>query len=337
MYELNEEESTRKGAIAICDENQILSQIDETAGILDMKFSKNLLACALSSGDLSLYEYDHENITLKQLHHTALTNNYSGQAPDEGLALSLCWNSQRTAIGVSSEKSSLLFYTLTPTGLQLTTLIPSAHLFHNEPVPAWIITSSPHQPDLFLSGGDDCCMKLWDLKQNSSLPIFISSSKHFQAGVTSAQWHPSLEHIFAVGSYDQTVKIWDQRSCRQPLCEMDTGGGVWRIKWAIATPTSQQHFLAIASMQGGSGVYCWDQSSLHRINQQMDSNPNRLVYGIDWLSFHDPAAHMTTGSGAEGGGWEGEREADAAVQWKIATCSFYDNLVQTWDSGHLSR
>jgi diphthine methyl ester acylhydrolase len=327
MYELNEEESNRKGAIAICDENGILSQLEESSGILDMKFAENLLACALSTGDISLYEYHHNQRRL-----TLLSRTSSGRS--EGLALSLCWY-QQTKVSISSQNGSLLFYSLTSSGLQLDSVISSAHLFHGEPVPAWIIASSPHQPDLYLSGGDDCCLKLWDLKQNHSVPLWISS-KHFQAGVTSAQWHPHLEHIFAVGSYDQTVSIWDQRNSRQPLCEMDTGGGVWRIKWA------PDNHLAIASMQGGSGVYQWNPSeespspspsSLQIIDQQLDSNPNRLVYGIDWISC------PSTGGEGRGGGVRGEEAGAASARpWKIATCSFYDNLIQVWDSkSRLSR
>ncbi len=47
----------------------------------------------------------------------------------------------------------------------------------------------------------------------------------------SIAFHPHAEHIFAHGSYDQTVHCWDIRSMASPLSSVDTGGGVWRLKW----------------------------------------------------------------------------------------------------------
>jgi diphthine methyl ester acylhydrolase len=301
LYELDEEESCRKGGIAICNENEILECQEISHGILDMKFlNDHILACALSNGDILLYR--HENETLSQFH---LCDN----GRSEGLALSLSWNHSviNSKLAVSTQNGSLLFYSLTASGLQEETMISNAHSLHGEIVPAWIVAMSPHREDILLSGGDDCCMKLWDLRINPSSAI-SSSRKHYTAGVTSAQWHPTDENIFAVGSYDATMKIWDYRAYREPLCEVDTGGGVWRIKWATG-----RNLLAVASMQGGSGIYRWDDSTqtIETIAQQVDPNPNRLVYGVDWLTT--------------------EENEDEIVCWKIATCSFYDNLVQIWD------
>ena len=134
-----------------------------------------------------------------------------------------------------------LIYSLTSSDLQLTSSILNAHQLNNEKIPAWIVSSSPYNDSLLLSGGDDCSLKLWDLRLNNTsstsstsppIPIF-KTSKHYTAGVTSAQWHPYQEEIFAVGSYDNTFKIWDIRQLRNPLSEIETNGGVWRIKWNI--------------------------------------------------------------------------------------------------------
>lgn len=81
---------------------------------------------------------------------------------------------------------------------------------------------------MLLSGGDDCCLKLWDLRCPHS-PTH-SLAKHFTAGVTSAQWCPreSQEHLFAAGSYDGSIALWDRRMQRQaPLAALVSG--VWCV------------------------------------------------------------------------------------------------------------
>jgi diphthamide biosynthesis protein 7 len=332
MYELNEETSLRKGALAICiggekerDCNQdaegktennpderILYEREMESGVLDMKFAENILACSLANGKIALFDYHDRTLS-------DLTECSSGES--EGLALSLSWDhptSERSKIAVSTQMGSLLFYTLLPTGLELTSTISEAHLLQGEKIPAWIVAYSVHNDSIFLSGGDDCCMKLWDLRVNTTSSTY-SSSKHYSAGVTSAQWHPTSEHIFAVGSYDGTMKIWDRRSLRSPLFDMDTGGGVWRIKWK-QTVDSQFDYLAVASMQAGSGIYRWDShlQKLSVVNLQSDDSPNRLIYGIDWLSLR---SHK-----------EMKDSCEKEIEWSVVTCSFYDNLIQRWNS-----
>jgi diphthamide biosynthesis protein 7 len=46
-------------------------------------------------------------------------------------------------------------------------------------------------------GGDDLKMKAWDIRQGFLSPIFVN--KHFEAGVTTIQSHPFVEHLVAVG------------------------------------------------------------------------------------------------------------------------------------------
>ncbi|KNC70212.1 hypothetical protein SARC_17266, partial [Sphaeroforma arctica JP610] len=35
--------------------------------------------------------------------------------------------------------------------------------------------------------------------------------------------------------YDEKVMVWDTRVPKQPLSELDMGGGVWRIKWVCGS------------------------------------------------------------------------------------------------------
>lgn len=95
-----------------------------------------------------------------------------------------------------------------------------AHMMMGEPMPVWIVCFDPHSKNTLITGGDDCIMKLWDIRQGT-VPTQIS--KTHGAGVTSAQWHPTQEHVFASGSYDEYLRIWDQRNLRKPVAEIHTG------------------------------------------------------------------------------------------------------------------
>ena len=98
--------------------------------------------------------------------------------------------------------------------------ISNAHTMHGEPMPAWIVAFNHHKKHTLVSGGDDCLMKMWDIRCSSS-PTAVN--KTHQAGVTSAQWHPNREYVFASGSYDEYLRVWDSRSLRSPVAELHTG------------------------------------------------------------------------------------------------------------------
>jgi diphthine methyl ester acylhydrolase len=65
--------------------------------------------------------------------------------------------------------------------------------------------------------------------------------------VCSIQSSHLREHIFATGSYDEHLFIWDSRKMKVPLIDHHLGGGVWRVKWH---PTDPNRILT-ASMHNG--------------------------------------------------------------------------------------
>jgi diphthamide biosynthesis protein 7 len=82
----------------------------------------------------------------------------------------------------------------------------------------------------------------------------------FEAGVTAISSHPYLDNIFAVGSYDEHVRLYDYRKMDEPLSKVSVGGGVWRIKWhpstwsGDCTESSCLRKLLVAAMHGGCRV-----------------------------------------------------------------------------------
>ncbi|XP_026685917.1 glutamate-rich WD repeat-containing protein 1 [Diaphorina citri] len=61
---------------------------------------------------------------------------------------------------------------------------------------------------LIVSGGDDGCIHVWDLrrfKKGSSVATF----KHHTAPVTTVEWHPTESSTFASGGADDQIALWD--------------------------------------------------------------------------------------------------------------------------------
>ena len=52
-------------------------------------------------------------------------------------------------------------------------------------------------------GGDDLKLKAWDIRQGFVQPMFIN--RRFEAGVTTIQSHPFVEHLIAVGRSEVTA------------------------------------------------------------------------------------------------------------------------------------
>jgi diphthine methyl ester acylhydrolase len=127
-------------------------------------------------------------------------------------------------------------------------------------------------------------------------------------GVTTIHCHPHNSNLLAVGSYDETVRVWDKRNMRAEVASVGTGGGVWRLKWHPHDPTS----LLSASMRGGFHVLSFDvertqsEQGVLRIEHSYTEPHDvlKLAYGVDWCAA------------------EGSRS--------VGCCSFYDRLFSIW-------
>lgn len=112
---------------------------------------------------------------------------------------------------------------------------------------------------------------------------------------------------------------------------------MWRTKWNILHDKSS--FLFLSCMQGGSTIVEYDgisKTSIARIQQKDEKNDNHLAYGIDVInikplkdpeSFHQEEHSLKTKK-------EGDRDFSGSrgLTVTVASCSFYDNLVQVWDA-----
>lgn len=159
----------------------------------------------------------------------------------------------------------------------------------------------------------------------------------FDAGVTTIQSNPHIEHIFAVGrfedgsrfshnsqvrslvtfsSYDSTVRIFDARQTQRPVIETNVGGGAWRVKWH--PQIERKNDLLVACMHDGFKVVrfssvegetagSFTSSEIASRNDEHES----LAYGADWgvaKVADDGTSELTV----------------------IAGCSFYDHRLSVW-------
>ena len=120
--------------------------------------------------------------------------------------------------------------------------IRDAHVLMGENVPAWITTFDQFHANIIASGGDDSCLRIWDLRMQHEAGTTADSasfgekggtmaecsaknSKTHRSGVTSLQYHPSREHILVSGSYDGLVRVWDCRKLKHPLTTLTREAG----------------------------------------------------------------------------------------------------------------
>ena len=130
-------------------------------------------------------------------------------------------NGSSANITVSTQHGSVIVYKLSSENEFSELLhIRNAHQMCGESMPVWITCFDPHSKNILVTGGDDCMMKLWDIRQGDCP---THTNKGHNAGVTSAQWHPTDEHVFASGSYDENLRIWDHRVMRCPISEIHVG------------------------------------------------------------------------------------------------------------------
>ena len=262
QYELDENSeggASRGGSIHVCTINSESNSLSVTttdckSGVLDLKVAGDYVASAQSDSSLCIHQILKENegggtscfADFSPLH---LKEIVTITEEDEGLFLSVDWDLGYTIdktntsgpgdcrlvrrcsaseiglinsnIAVSTQEGSLIVYELSnERQLSKTFKVSMAHQMFGQAMPAWIVCFDPHTKKTLVSGGDDCLMKLWDLRQGS---VPTHTNKGHSAGVTSAQWHPQQENIFATGSYDEYLRIWDNRALRSPVAEIHAG------------------------------------------------------------------------------------------------------------------
>lgn len=181
---------------------------------------------------------------------------------------------------------------------------------HTTPTEVWsaCFAAFSNNNMVVLSGGDDMKLKLWDVRSlvtTDNKPMQVL--QHFEAGVTCISTNPTRTYICVVGSYDETIALYDVRKACTPLVHSEPlGGGIWRIKWH---PHNHNRLL-VAAMHGGCLIGEFQESKF-TVTKEFTKHES-MVYGADWLvSCCANDEDLVEGA---------------------ASCSFYDRAVYLWDT-----
>lgn len=290
-----------------------------TNAVLDMKWYKQyggttttsnatagnnaILTVADSKGEAHFYNLVNERLA----HQNRLV------IDAKSLALSTDWSktAEPHQIAYSMSSGDLCI-------VQLTESEPTiVHNWKGHSLEAWIIACDYENGNLLYSGADDCRLKVWDQRMGFDNACF--TSKYHEMGVCSIQANPVRKHVFASGSYDESVVLWDNRSMKTPLCEFKTGGGVWRLKWH---PHHSNVILAACMRNGYKVIEYNSDLSVAECLCSYETHKS-LAYGADWC----------LNAGLSGSAWEVNGTGSAVDRLKgskIASCSFYDKLLTVW-------
>ncbi|CEL92939.1 unnamed protein product [Vitrella brassicaformis CCMP3155] len=80
--------------------------------------------------------------------------------------------------------------------------IPHAH-----PRDVNVLSWNPSVGELLLTGADDGCFKVWDIRNTSVGPM--ANFHWHKEPITSVDWHPTDQACLVVSAADNTVSIWD--------------------------------------------------------------------------------------------------------------------------------
>uniref|UniRef100_A0A182JQF1 methylated diphthine methylhydrolase n=1 Tax=Anopheles christyi TaxID=43041 RepID=A0A182JQF1_9DIPT len=309
QHERDEEPSSanRKGRILLhrfgapdadtTDDSLTLLQTIERSAVLDQKWNprvNNQLAAAGADGTVAIYALT-DTTGPVQLEPKATAKLAGDETENRNLlALALDWSPDGNRIVVSDSHGCVEMLSF-ENGLQ------TVHSWKVHSYEAWTCAFSRHNENIVFSGGDDCFLCAHDVRCPCE-PIMKGKNKTHSAGVTSLLSFPEREHILLTGSYDEYIRLFDERQLKCSISELPLDGGVWRIR---SNPLREPEAILCACMYHNFSVVqlsADDSFALVGVYGEHES----ICYGCDWQQV--------------GKGYRSGRNV-------IATCSFYDHKL----------
>jgi diphthamide biosynthesis protein 7 len=272
MYEYEESSGSRGGGFLILDNQGAVRKTHPAEyGCLDAKWLDNdLITIACSDGVIRNYSVEKDEIV--------------SEVPVVGNPTSTC----TANILMTIDHVSGITATITAKGqLGITEngAVRQEWEAHSPIIESWCCAINPSATTV-VSGSDDCSLKYWDLRTGE---LTHHDKRTHRLGTTCIEF--LNEHELLSGSYDDRIRSFDMRMLGQPLREVKSIGGVWRLK-----PFEDKLF--IAACYGGCQVLQLDNFEME-VNKY--TKHESMAYGI----------HPLGGT-------------------NVVSCSFYDRSIQYW-------
>ncbi|XP_031473970.1 protein SLOW WALKER 1 [Nymphaea colorata] len=123
-----------------------------------------------------------------------------------------------------------------------------------------------------LSAGDDALVKWWDVSTGTEVLTFTGHRDYVRSGSPS----PTSAHLWATGSYDHTVRVWDIRRPESSVLSVNHGAPVEAV---LFLPSGG--WMATA---GANSVKIWDVISGGKMIHSME-NHNKTVTALSLGKF----------------------------------------------------
>ena len=351
QYELDEATGNKRGCISLCsvDADAGIRQLQclDWAAVFDLRWRQQpeqaataMLAVADAAARLTVLQLQHEETAAAALVPLAAASAapLPSSAPPGLCCLSVAWAAAASApasspsVAVSLSDGSLRVHRLSSSHGGLSCEWSAA--VHS--LEAWCCCFSPSSPQLLYSGADDCSLRSSDTRGPAAASSSSLTAEH-TAGVTSllASVSPRLPHLLLSGSYDERLRLWDERSWRRPLAESARlGGGVWRLSWRPQeTDDDATLTVCAACMHAGLKVLRLNLSGVGSGEPVQTVSEycghSSIAYGCDWMQLDRRRQR-----GGEAG--EEDRRSEKTSAAAVASCSFYDRSLHVWqqqDSG----
>ena len=283
---------------ALTEENIILDY-----GILDIKFSKkNNSYIFTANSDYSYTIFDLMKNTKNKIYL------YTPEEKDEKIKITndiLEMDNSEQKIFLGTNDGNLFIHDLN--NQKNISTIKSAHDYG-----IWSIKLLEDNENVFLTGGEDAKIKLWDIRiQNKESKV---NDKLYQSSINYIDTLKCdlSKNILITGSYDEKIIFFDIRNFPKELKSVKTEHSSWDIK---QTNIKNQNLLLISSIYEGFNI--WE------INKEKEYDMNhilRLPLTKDKDIFHKSIVYGVDIS---------KKEKDNSID--ILSCSFYDNLMMYWN------
>ncbi|XP_053671467.1 diphthine methyltransferase [Anopheles nili] len=274
-----------------------LLQTVNRSAVLDQKwnpFHKNRLAVAGADGTLAIYAVEDFSEQPKLDLQTSIALQGEELQEQNPLALAVDWSQDGKRIIVSDSHGCIEL-------LSFENTLQSIHNWKKHGFEAWTCAFSRHNENIVFSGGDDCILYAHDVRCPGE-PALKSTNKSHSAGVTSLLSFAQKDNILLTGSYDEYIRLFDERQLKNCVSEHLLHGGVWRLR---SNPNNDPRKILCACMYHNFSVVKLLPNDSFELIGEYDEHDS-ICYGCDWQQIS---------------------QNDHAKRNFIATCSFYDHKL----------